>query len=157
MNNNKHEITDNVSYRTLLDGIGEIIVSARGRILREIDKTQAVLYWKIGRYIVEFEQKGNLRAGYGAELLKKLSADLVSRYGRGFSVDNLQNMRKFYIVYPKMFPIYETLSHKLGQKHTVKKYETLSRILSWSHYCELLKEENELARAFYEKESVENN
>jgi hypothetical protein len=68
-------------------------------------------YWEIGRRIVESEQEGKRRAGYGEELLKKLSADLTGRFGRGFSPDNLENMRRFYMTY-KAAKISETVSRK---------------------------------------------
>ena len=68
-------------------------------------------YWEIGRRIVESEQEGKRRAGYGEELLKKLSADLTGRFGRGFSPDNLENMRRFYMTY-KAAQISETAPRK---------------------------------------------
>jgi hypothetical protein len=69
-------------------------------------------YWLIGRRIVESEQKGEKRAAYGEELLKRLPVDLSQRFGRGFGVDNLQRFRTFYLVYP-LERIYATLSRKL--------------------------------------------
>jgi len=56
--------------------------------------------WIIGRHIVEFEQQGKERAGYGTELLVSLFKDLKTRFGKGFSRSNLQLMRLFYIKYP---------------------------------------------------------
>ncbi|MGB7951092.1 MAG: DUF1016 N-terminal domain-containing protein [Candidatus Binatia bacterium] len=67
--------------------------------------------WEIGRRIVEFEQGGEKRAGYGQELLKRLARDLSGRFGRGFAVDNLQRMRALYLAWdPEQ--IYATLSRK---------------------------------------------
>ncbi len=57
-------------------------------------------YWEIGRRIVEHEQQGEQRAAYGRELLGRLSADLRTRFGRGFSRQNLQQMRQFYLLFP---------------------------------------------------------
>jgi uncharacterized protein DUF1016 len=59
-----------------------------------------VAYWEIGRRIVEHEQAGKERAAYGEEILTRLSADLTKRFGRGFSVDNLERAWKFYLTYP---------------------------------------------------------
>ncbi len=67
-------------------------------------------YWEIGRLIVEHEQQGHKRASYGDFLLKKLASDLITRYGRGFSRTNLQQMREFYL----SWPIRQTLSGKLA-------------------------------------------
>lgn len=144
-------------YSSLLGKIGEIINSARRRVLQAIDATQVSAYWQIGMAIVEYEQRGKKRAEYGGHTLIKLSCDLADRFGKGFSVDNLQNMRRLYIKFPNLFQIYEAVSRKSGQLSKSRKYGTVSRILSWSHYCELLKEDNNLARGFYEKEAIGNN
>ena len=105
---------------------------------------------------MEYEQGGDIRAGYGKKTLIKLSRDLTNRFGKGFSVDNLENMRRFYAGFMELFKKSETASRKSitsGNKH---KSGTVSRILSWSHYCELLKEDNPNSRAFYEIEAAEN-
>jgi hypothetical protein len=91
-------------------------------------------YWHIGQYIVEFEQEGVARAEYGKGLLDRLSKDLALLHGKGFSRSNLTYMRLFYLRYP----ICEKPSH----------------ILSWSHYVELLKIDNELERSFYEQQAI---
>ena len=89
-----------VSYNNLLDRIANILVEARAEVVREINKAQVLAYWEIGREIVEFGQKGKLRAEYGQRLLIKLSEDFTQKFGKGFSVDNLQLMRKFCMVFP---------------------------------------------------------
>jgi hypothetical protein len=61
------------NYSSLLDRIADILVEARIKVVREINKAQVLAYWEIGREIIEFEQKGKIRAGYGEELLKELS------------------------------------------------------------------------------------
>ena len=114
-------------------------------------------YWEIGREIVEFKQKGQLRAEYGEELIKRLSEDMTEKFGNGFSEMNLRNMRRFYLEFPTQ--IQQTLSVKSQKFQTPSgKSETVSRkssiqqtpsskfdpILSWSHYCELLKVEEPL-------------
>jgi hypothetical protein len=82
------------TYNNLIEKIGEILTSARTKVIREINKAQVLAYWEIGREIVEFEQKGKARAEYGEKLIKKLSADLSAKFGRGFSEINLRNMRR---------------------------------------------------------------
>lgn len=143
-------------YRALLGKITEIVTGARTRIVRDINTTQVYAYWFIGKAIIENEQGGKLRAEYGQQALINLSHDLTNRFGKGFSVDNLQNMRRLYVEFPNISKIYGTLSRKSETKAILIKHETVSRILSWSHYCELLKEDNLKARAFYEIESIEN-
>jgi predicted nuclease of restriction endonuclease-like (RecB) superfamily len=163
-------------YNNLLDRIAEILKGARTRVVREINKAQVLAYWEIGREIVEFEQKGKARAEYGEELIKKLSADLSAKFGRGFSEINIRNMRRFYLEFP--IQIQQTLSVKSKKAQTLsaeslesQKSKTVScksiirqtasdkfePMLSWSHYCELLKVEEPIARSFYEKEAIDNN
>ena len=55
-------------------------------------------YWKIGQYIVEYEQQGREKAVYGAKLLENLSRDLKLLHGKGFSLSNVKRMRQLYIV-----------------------------------------------------------
>lgn len=141
------------NYHHLLDRIGEILHQARAHVVREINKTQVLAYYEIGREIVEFEQKGKARAGYGEELIRRLSKDMTEKFGKGFSEINLRNMRRFYLEFPKQ--IQQTLSVKSPIRKTLSaKFEP---VLSWSHYCELLKEDTPLARSFYEKEAAQSN
>jgi len=90
-------------------------------------------YWQIGKRIVEQEQDGNSRAIYGKALIKNLSIELTKEFGSGYSVRNLENMRRFYIAFPKS----ETVSAKFK--------------LSWSHYIFLTRLSNLDERNFYEK------
>jgi len=156
---NKMIITRN--YNNLLDRIGEILVKARTAVVREINKAQVLAYWEIGREIVEFEQKGKARAEYGEELLKRLSADLSAKFGKGFSERNLRNMRAFYLNFPIRQTVsaeslkFQTQSGKSGISQTLS--NQFEPMLSWSHYCELLKVEEPLARSFYEQEAIRNN
>jgi len=102
----------------------------------------------------EDEQKGKERAEYGKSTLKELSLRLTKEFGKGFSVRNLEQMRKFYVVYSK--------SQTLSANSETEKYATLLRKsenpfkLSWSHYLQLIKIENEEERKFYEIEAVNN-
>lgn len=146
MNKLKHS-----KYTTLIKRLAEIIHSARTTAIRQINKTQVLAYYEIGREIVEFEQKGKTRAGYGEELIKRLSIDMAKKFGKGFSERNLRNIRAFYL----NFPIWQTLSAKSLKSETPS--VEFNPELSWSHYCELLRVENPLARSFYEKEALNNN
>ncbi len=148
-------------YNSLIKRLAEIIHSARVTAVRQINKAQALAYYEIGREIVEFEQKGKARAGYGEELIEKLSKDMTMKFGRGFSPTSLKMMRLFY----QSFPIRQTLSDESLKSETPSYKSTIQQtvsakfepMLSWSHYCELLSVENPLARSFYEQESINNN
>jgi len=146
---NKEITTRN--YGNLFDRIAEILNEARSKVVREINKTQVLAYWEIGREIVEFEQKGKIRGEYGKRLIERLSKDMIEKFGRGFSTTNLKMMRLFY----QSFPIRQTVSDE-SQKAQTSSYK-FEPMLSWSHYCELLKIEESLARSFYEKEAIQNN
>ena len=78
----------------------ELLDAARQAAARSVNALMTASYWEIGRRIVEAEQKGKRRAGYGEQLMERLSADLTTRFGRGFSPDNLENMRRFFVAYP---------------------------------------------------------
>lgn len=144
-------------YNNLLGRIADILFEARTKVVREIDRIQVLAYWEIGREIVEFEQKGKMRAEYGKELIVRLAKDMTYKFGRGFGKSNLFLMRQFYLMYPKKF---QTVSGKLfdTQKfRTAYGISKINKILSWSCYCELLRVEEDLSRSFYEKEAIENN
>ena len=90
--------------------VADLLMAARKYAKKQLDSTIATTYYEVGRMIVEREQQGLKRAKYGAKLLKGLSVFLTDLYGRGFSIENLQNIRKFYIVYAQS--IQQTLSTK---------------------------------------------
>lgn len=132
-----NELTENKEYKELIENIGSVFNKAKNKIISAINVEMLDAYWKIGKNIVEFEQKGELKAEYGKKLLINLSKDLSVKYGKGFSRSNLQYMRLFYIHYP----IRQTVSGKL----------------SWSHYVELLSINDDLERKFYQKQAeIEN-
>ena len=79
--------------------MAKVLVSARRSVFFEVNQTMVLTYFEIGRMIVEDEQKGEVRVAYGKSVLKQLSVQLTSEFGKGFSVDNLQNRRVFYLEY----------------------------------------------------------
>src|ERR1035437_5749730 len=88
-------------YGQLLGGLTALLEEARRSTARAVNRVMTATYWEFGRRVVDFEQGGEVRAGYGEQLLARLSRDLTERYGRGFSVFNLQFMRRFYLAFPK--------------------------------------------------------
>ena len=93
-------LTSVVDYSGLLGGIGELLEAARRASARTVNAFMTATYWEVGRRIVEFEQGGAKRAGYGEELLARLADDLTTQFGRGFSRQNLQRFRQFYLSQP---------------------------------------------------------
>jgi len=123
----------NKAYSEIRDALEQ----ARAKAYKAVNTAMVRAYWTIGRIIVEEEQKGKKRAGYGESLLSELSKKLTSEYGKGFTETNLKYMRQFYAIFPK--------SHSLRDE------------LSWTHYRLLLRLENKNARSFYLIEAVNNN
>ncbi len=128
----------------LYSQIEELLQTARKKVVSYVNQTMAYTYFVIGKTIVEFEQDGQERATYGRSLLKGISKRLTQDFGKGFSVDNLENMRRFYLAYSKS----ETLS---------RKSETVAFPLSWSHYLTLMRIDGLSERQFYEIEAAKNN
>jgi hypothetical protein len=140
-------------YDLILSGFVELLEQSRRLTARSVNAIMTATYWEIGRRIVEVEQKGEERAEYGASLLKKLATDLTNRFGRGFSRQNLQQMRMFYLFWQTC----QTLSGKSADTQ-ISKFslaEVAQRFpLPWSHYVLLLSRKNENARKFYEDEAL---
>jgi predicted nuclease of restriction endonuclease-like (RecB) superfamily len=142
----------------------ELLNAARQAAARSVNALMTASYWEIGRRIVEAEQKDRRRAGYGEHLMERLSTDLRARFGRGFGVNSLESMRRFFLAYPQL-PISQTLSGKLGNEPLAEKSQTVSGKLSlselaqvftlpWSAYVRLLSVRNDHARRFYEAEAL---
>ena len=126
----------------------------RARQRRGVNALMTASYWEIGRRIVEAEQKGRRRAGYGEQLMERLSADLTTRFGRGFQ-QPLENMRRFFVAYP-LSAISETLSEiwsHIENSETMSRKFDLSKLaqvftLPWSAYVRLLSVKDDHARQF---------
>lgn len=152
-------------YEKVCAGVVALLEAARRGAARSVNALMTATYWSIGQRIVEFEQGGRHRAGYGRRLLERLSADLTARFGRGFGVDSLESMRLFYLAWPPD-RISEPLIRKSVRSGKHNKSETVSRILnlevlaqalplSWSHYVHLLRRTRSAEeREFYEAEAL---
>jgi len=173
------------NYSSLIIELSTLIEQGRKTAVRYVNTALVATYWLMGRRIVEYEQKGKERAEYGEELLERISKDLSSRFGKGFSLRNLRNMRSFYL----LFPIQQTLSAESSKDKIVQTlsaeliamFQTPSEIsqkgrtlsiqseiaishtlsakfpLSWSHYCLLMRLDEPFKREFYEAECISGN
>ena len=162
---------ENAPYEAVFGDVSKIIDAARESAVRSVNAAMPAAYWLIGRRIVEFEQSGEERAEYGAALIERLAEDLTGRFDRGFSRQNVQNMRLFYLSYPPD-RIRQALSGKLALPPPGQIRQTPSGIseptstemgfddlltafpLPWSAYVRLLSVRNEHAREFYETEAL---
>lgn len=122
-----------------------LLLSAKQKVVSTVNHTMVLTYFEIGRLIVEEQQQGEVRAEYGKQLLKGLSQTLTAEFGKGFSVDNLSNMRRFYLAYAKS----ETLSPISAEPSNAFN-------MSWSHYLKLMRIDDPAERQFYEIEAAKN-
>ena len=111
-------------YDQVLADIVGIVDQARAAAARSVNTLMTATYWSVGRRIVEEEQGGQQRAAYGEGLLNRLSVDLTDRFGRGYSRQNLQQMRQFYLTWPAD-QICQTPSGKSGVDVACADTETL--------------------------------
>ncbi len=121
----------------IITQIQSIIATAKDRAIRSVNTERVLMYWQIGKIILEEEQQGNERAGYGEFLIKSLSETLQPQFGIGFSVRQLEMCRQFY----RIFPIANALRSQF----------------SWTHYRVLIRIDNHDKRAFYIVEAEKNN
>ena len=123
-----------IPYEDIYSEIRETLLSSRHQAYSAVNFAMVQAYWQIGRIIVEHEQEGSLRSGYGKSVLQELSNRLTEEFGKGFSVRSLQQMKKFYVTFPNT--------------------NALRSQLTWTHYRLLLSVENDQARRWYMDEAV---
>ncbi len=133
-----------------------LVKYARNIAVQQVNIIQLLTYYAIGKWIIEVQQKGESRARYGSQVIKRLSEEMKKNFERGFSEDSLKNVRKFYLTYK------DRISEAVLNLFAVEKSETVFSlfqekppfIVSWSHYLQLMRIENEDERSFYEIESA---
>lgn len=125
-------------FSTFVCDIRAIISTARAQSADAINKAMIEAYWRIGKRIVEEEQSGKVRAEYGDKTLHRMSQELTTTLGKGFTERNLRNYRQFYLLFPDE-----------------KIWHTRVPNLTWSHIRALLRVDNADARSWYMKEASE--
>lgn len=155
----------------LFKRVAEIIESARGHAARTVNSAMVHAYWLIGREIVDVEQEGRTRAGYGDQLIRKLAARLGKTYGRGFSYPSVKRMKQFFLTFPNGSALQRNvvvdqkgsalLSLSPGRKGCaarslapVDQDGLFPPLLGWTHYLILMGVRNADARSFYEIEAA---
>ncbi len=126
--------------KLFFNDIRAILQQARQKAYTAVNFAMVEAYWRIGKRIVDEEQHGEARAGYGKQLIKELSKQLSAEFGRGFAEANVWNFRQFYLTFPESEILY-----------------TLRRELTWSHYRLIMRVENPEARKYYINEAAEQN
>jgi predicted nuclease of restriction endonuclease-like (RecB) superfamily len=174
-NQSQNSTVEITNTNQLLNQAIQLVRDARQFVVRQTNSVMVFTYFQLGRLIVEQKQGGKVRAAYGKDTIQLLSKRLTSEFGNGFSADNLENMRKFFLAFQNKnrLLISETLSRKLDPEQIPQTLpedsqlqisETVSRKsfadifpLSWSHYVLLSRIENREERSFYEIESTQVN
>ncbi|MEW6713484.1 MAG: DUF1016 N-terminal domain-containing protein [Nitrospirota bacterium] len=156
-----NKIVKNQPHKKLFENIKSLLHEARSAVARNINTAMVQAYWHIGRVIVEEEQQGRAKAGYGDELISELSGRLTAEFGRGFTQTNLRYMRLFYFSFENLNSLRSQSSSVI---HHAVRDESLPRRkghalrdelpiirpeLSWTHYRLLMSVEKESARQFY--------
>jgi predicted nuclease of restriction endonuclease-like (RecB) superfamily len=158
-------------YESVISGVVELLDAARRAAARAVNSLITATYWEIGRRIVQCKQAGERRAAYGEELLTRLSSDLTKRFGRGYSVDNLERARKFYLAFAAagksatplrisapadLTPISATPLRKSSGDEVIEWMHVIAEKfpLPWSHYTRLLRLRSAYAVEFYHAEAV---
>lgn len=156
-------VSNNSAYRQ----IKTILTQAKQAVHRAVNFSMVVTYWQMGKIIVETEQYGKRRAGYGDALITDLSKKLTAEFGKGYTATNLKYFRQFYLTFPE-----SVISHApRGLLQAGNKFSTDAKShaagdqsgkgirteLSWTHYRLLIGIEDKAARNWYMNEAAENN
>ena len=144
---------ENIVTGDFFDRVLEILKKAREQAKMALNISMVYSYFEVGRMIIEEEQNGKQRAEYGKAILKELSKRLTESLGKGFSVENLKLMRRFYVVYSQD-QIGQNVSTQFENLPVTK--EGRKFFLSFSHYVSLMRIQNIDERHFYEIEAVRN-
>ena len=143
----------NTIEKKFVEEIKELLNSAKEQVKTSINLAMVYTYYEIGRRIVNHEQNGKNRADYGKEILKNLSNELTKEFGKGYSVDNLKLMRRFFLIY-KNDQIGESVIPKSDL--LPKTLEGRSFYLGWTQYVKIMALSNKNERHFYEIECAAN-
>lgn len=143
----------------LLNDSVELIRYARSLAARQVNMVQLLTFFTLGEWIVEAEQSGSQRAAYGKKVLERLSEKMTAEVGKGFSIRSLGNMRQFFVTYKDR--IRQTPFAELDEEKRQTLFAELEKnppfMLSWSHYLQLIRIENDEERSFYEIEASKEN
>jgi len=152
----------------LAEKIEILVTEARKKVASVANTAQVYTYYEIGRYIIEDEQGGKLRAEYGKGVLKRVSERLTERLSKGWSEENLRLMRKFYTLYSHvqspifkiqtsgleiLSPKIQTSGSEIQNEKSNQRLRNYQFVLPWAHYLILTHVSDPDARSFYEIEA----
>ena len=153
MNNNIETI--NTKELDFFQSVAELIHKSRYSLEKQVNTAMIVTYFEIGRRIIEREQQGAKRAKYGERILHGLSDYLTAHIGKGYSVDNLKLMRRFYVAYSEQI-IEKITTNQSDTRIGETLFPQFNPNITWSHYVLLMRIANKEERRFYEIEIANN-
>lgn len=132
-------IANNINSNQLFESIQKLWSEAKGQVVQSINHILVLTYFEIEKLIVKNEQNGKKRAEYGKQSLNLLSIKLLTKFGKGYPVCNLERMRRFYLAYKDRITLNTTINEKSA---TLLQKSKDPFKLSWSHYLLLIKIDN---------------
>lgn len=120
--------------KSFIADIKNILINARQKTYSIANSIMLAAYWKVGRRIMEEEQKGQRRARYGTYLIKELALQLINDFGKGFNERELRRMRQFYLRFPD--------------------WSSVRIELTWTHYWYILRIDDPIVREYYINEAI---
>jgi predicted nuclease of restriction endonuclease-like (RecB) superfamily len=146
-----------------INDLRSIVETARDTSYRMANIMQVIQNWLIGKRIVEQEQQGEQRAGYGKHVIEIASRTLTEEFGTGFSETQVRNFRKFYLTF-KELQIQQTMPAEFKSRLSAIQQTTSAESLgdgyplpvqlSWSHYERLIRVADPMARYWYMQEAA---
>jgi len=157
----------NKANNNFISDIKQIVLEAKNQVYSVVNSTMVTAYWLIGKRIVEEEQEGKERAGYGKFIIENISKELTKEFGRGFSATNIKYFRQFYQIFPINLighlpsdqlksSIRHLASDDFKTDENAEIYQLIFTKLSWTHIRQIMRVKNIDARNYYIKESVNN-
>ena len=153
--NKEFQLTNAITDKIVL-----LVEQARKSVAKNTNAAMIFTYFHIGKLLVEEWQQGERRAGYGENVLKNVSKNLTNKLGKGFSVQNLERMRNFFLLYSNSSKELRNSDVFLKSSNSLRIFDNNISInllpISWSHYLFLMRIKHEQERQFYEIESYQN-
>lgn len=164
------DLTNNQDYLKTLESIKQQVTNAQFKAHLAVNKEMLILYWRIGKTILEKQEQ----QGWGAKVTRQLSEDLVIAFPnmKGFSYTNIRYMQRFASTYKELLICHQaggklentvnnTICHQLGGKleenYFINSKLTAIANIPWRHNTELLdKLSDNKQRLWYAEQTVEN-
>ena len=135
-----------LQFDNLFEDTCAIIEQAQNKAVRAVSVALTLRNWQIGQRIAREELDGVARAGYGEQVIQRLSEKLTLKFGKGYDRISIYNYIKFFRLFPEIVDAVNQQSEKVDA--------VSQQLLPWTHYRELIRVENREARQWYEQEAL---